>query len=363
MSVRFKIWLLTLAAAILLPALARAHAILEESDPPAGASVKAGPVDLRFRYNSRIDQGRSRLTLIRPDQTHRHHRHRARRAARHPRFARGTGTRRLYHPLAGAGGGRAHHPRRRPAHRDGALSGGIAGRSVRLPVDRRPRADDPVAIHGVGRRAVPGVPRPSFGAKARPSGTADRGWDGAGGWICGGCPAGVGGRHGRIASRGAGGHRRASAAPGADRRIRRRRPRQDSRRRRHRLRAARLARTRAGAAAAGARPDRARRRYLDHPRRRPPGQPGRVAGGGGTAPARRGDLDRRHPVFPAGSGRCARRDRAPAGRIPVLPHVDGRCRLHPGQRHHHERAVYRRLAGASTAPRSASWSAPRSPCS
>ena len=63
--VRFKIWLLTLAAAILLPALARAHAILEESDPPAGASVKAGPVDLRFRYNSRIDQGRSRLTVIR----------------------------------------------------------------------------------------------------------------------------------------------------------------------------------------------------------------------------------------------------------------------------------------------------------
>ena len=84
--VRLTIWLLTLAAAMLLPALARAHAILEESDPPAGASVKAGPVDLRFRYNSRIDQGRSRLTLIRPDHSHGHHRHRARRAARHPRF-------------------------------------------------------------------------------------------------------------------------------------------------------------------------------------------------------------------------------------------------------------------------------------
>ncbi len=69
--VRFKIWLLTpLLAAMLLPALAQAHAILEESTPPAGASVKAGPVDLRFRYNSRIDQGRSRLTLIRPDHSH-----------------------------------------------------------------------------------------------------------------------------------------------------------------------------------------------------------------------------------------------------------------------------------------------------
>ena len=47
--------------------IAFAHAILEESTPPAGASVKAGPLDLRLRYNSRIDRGRSRLTLIRPD--------------------------------------------------------------------------------------------------------------------------------------------------------------------------------------------------------------------------------------------------------------------------------------------------------
>ena len=53
--------------ALLLPTLAQAHAILEESTPVAGASVKAGPLDLRFRYNSRIDRGRSRLTLIRPD--------------------------------------------------------------------------------------------------------------------------------------------------------------------------------------------------------------------------------------------------------------------------------------------------------
>jgi hypothetical protein len=57
-------------AAMLLPVLAQAHAILEESTPPAGASVKAGPLDLRLRYNSRIDPARSRLTLIRPDQTH-----------------------------------------------------------------------------------------------------------------------------------------------------------------------------------------------------------------------------------------------------------------------------------------------------
>jgi methionine-rich copper-binding protein CopC len=58
---------LALLAALLLPGLASAHAILEESLPPSGASVKAGGLDLRFRYNSRIDRARSRLTLIRAD--------------------------------------------------------------------------------------------------------------------------------------------------------------------------------------------------------------------------------------------------------------------------------------------------------
>jgi methionine-rich copper-binding protein CopC len=67
---RFKFWLPALLAAVFLPVFAHAHAILEESTPPAGASVKAGPVDLRLRYNSRIDQARSRVTLIRPDHTH-----------------------------------------------------------------------------------------------------------------------------------------------------------------------------------------------------------------------------------------------------------------------------------------------------
>jgi methionine-rich copper-binding protein CopC len=71
---RNKIWLPAVVMAalipVLIPALAQAHAILEESTPPAGAPVKAGVVNLRLRYNSRLDQGRSRLTLIRPDHTH-----------------------------------------------------------------------------------------------------------------------------------------------------------------------------------------------------------------------------------------------------------------------------------------------------
>jgi hypothetical protein len=60
---------LTLVVALLLPGIARAHAILEESTPQAGAAVKPGSLDLHFRYNSRIDRTRSRLTLIRPDRT------------------------------------------------------------------------------------------------------------------------------------------------------------------------------------------------------------------------------------------------------------------------------------------------------
>jgi copper resistance protein C len=64
---RLKVGLPTLLAVLLSPVLARAHAILEDSTPHAGAKVKAGKLELRLRYNSRIDQARSRLTLIGPD--------------------------------------------------------------------------------------------------------------------------------------------------------------------------------------------------------------------------------------------------------------------------------------------------------
>ena len=51
----------------LAPEAAMAHAILQQSQPPAGGSVPAGIVDMQFTYNSRIDRERSRLTLTRPD--------------------------------------------------------------------------------------------------------------------------------------------------------------------------------------------------------------------------------------------------------------------------------------------------------
>ena len=62
--------LLALAPALVLllaPWPARAHAVLEQSTPAAGGQVPAGKVAFRLQYNSRVDAGRSRLTLVKPD--------------------------------------------------------------------------------------------------------------------------------------------------------------------------------------------------------------------------------------------------------------------------------------------------------
>ena len=48
---------------------AAAHAIIVDSTPAVDAAVKGPDVAISLRYNSRIDRGRSRLTLIRPDRT------------------------------------------------------------------------------------------------------------------------------------------------------------------------------------------------------------------------------------------------------------------------------------------------------
>ena len=56
-----------LALAAPLPAFA--HAILVGGTPAPEATVPAGHLDVHLRYNSRIDQGRSRLILTAPDRT------------------------------------------------------------------------------------------------------------------------------------------------------------------------------------------------------------------------------------------------------------------------------------------------------
>jgi copper resistance protein C len=58
-----------LAAALLLPASAMAHAILIDSSPAVHTTVPAGHVSFTLHYNSRIDRARSRLTLIASDKS------------------------------------------------------------------------------------------------------------------------------------------------------------------------------------------------------------------------------------------------------------------------------------------------------
>jgi methionine-rich copper-binding protein CopC len=57
------------AGLILAHREAAAHAILESSEPAAGATIHPGTVVLRLRFNSRIDRSRSGLTMTRPDLT------------------------------------------------------------------------------------------------------------------------------------------------------------------------------------------------------------------------------------------------------------------------------------------------------
>ncbi len=64
---RWMVVMLCLALALAAPLPASAHAILVESTPAIGATVPPGRLDLRLRFNSRIDRARSRLTLIRAD--------------------------------------------------------------------------------------------------------------------------------------------------------------------------------------------------------------------------------------------------------------------------------------------------------
>lgn len=60
---RIAVVLLTLLA-LLAATAASAHAILLDSTPKTNGSLAAGHAQLALRYNSRIDQARSRLVLV-----------------------------------------------------------------------------------------------------------------------------------------------------------------------------------------------------------------------------------------------------------------------------------------------------------
>jgi methionine-rich copper-binding protein CopC len=63
----FRLPVLIAPLLLALPAAAEAHAILVSSEPAANSTVPSGPRELEFRFNSRIDPGRSRLTLTGAD--------------------------------------------------------------------------------------------------------------------------------------------------------------------------------------------------------------------------------------------------------------------------------------------------------
>jgi methionine-rich copper-binding protein CopC len=44
-----------------------AHAILVEATPAVDSTVSGPDISIKLRFNSRIDGGRSRLTLVKPD--------------------------------------------------------------------------------------------------------------------------------------------------------------------------------------------------------------------------------------------------------------------------------------------------------
>lgn len=49
---------------VLAASPALAHAIIVEATPQVGAVLHAGTIDVRLRFNSRIDRHRSRLTVL-----------------------------------------------------------------------------------------------------------------------------------------------------------------------------------------------------------------------------------------------------------------------------------------------------------
>src|SRR5512147_358537 len=53
--------------AVALPAALHAHAVLVESNPKAGSTVKGPNLSVWLRFNVRVDGSRSRSTLILPD--------------------------------------------------------------------------------------------------------------------------------------------------------------------------------------------------------------------------------------------------------------------------------------------------------
>jgi methionine-rich copper-binding protein CopC len=60
-------WLMIAAMLLVHPDRAWAHAVIVDSTPVANGVVKGPELEIKLRFNARIDGGRSKLTLISPD--------------------------------------------------------------------------------------------------------------------------------------------------------------------------------------------------------------------------------------------------------------------------------------------------------
>ena len=70
MSLRRHIGSFVVAACCAMASMsASAHAILVDSTPKPSGTLAAGHVAMVFKYNSKIDQHRSRITLVKADQS------------------------------------------------------------------------------------------------------------------------------------------------------------------------------------------------------------------------------------------------------------------------------------------------------
>ncbi len=64
-------WALALALLLAASPAALAHAILVEASPAAGSTVSGPDLEIRLRFNSRIDGARCHVTLVQPDKQER----------------------------------------------------------------------------------------------------------------------------------------------------------------------------------------------------------------------------------------------------------------------------------------------------
>lgn len=59
--------LVVLALLLVVPRFAEGHAILKSSSPAANSSVAGPDIPIMLKYNSRVDAARSKIQLLRPD--------------------------------------------------------------------------------------------------------------------------------------------------------------------------------------------------------------------------------------------------------------------------------------------------------